>query len=86
MPPETPTPQPEAGAAPRVVPTRSPGSAVVGVDRILCTGHGVCGHLLPEAIRLDADGYPILLGVHVDRRDADVATRLCPARALYRES
>jgi ferredoxin len=30
------------------------------VDRIACTGQGVCAELLPEWIRLDDWGYPIL--------------------------
>ena len=29
-------------------------------DRIRCDGHGLCAELLPEMIRLDEWGYPIL--------------------------
>ncbi|MGW7002361.1 ferredoxin [Streptomyces sp. NPDC054933] len=29
------------------------------VDWTLCVGHGLCGDLLPEAMRLDRDGYPV---------------------------
>jgi ferredoxin len=28
------------------------------VDRIACTGHGVCASLLPEHVALDEWGYP----------------------------
>jgi ferredoxin len=30
------------------------------VDPIACAGHGVCAELLPEWIRLDDWGYPII--------------------------
>ena len=30
------------------------------VNPILCDAHGVCAQLLPELIRLDPWGYPIL--------------------------
>ena len=30
------------------------------VNPILCQAHGVCAELLPELIRLDPWGYPIL--------------------------
>jgi ferredoxin len=29
-------------------------------DRIRCDGHGLCAELLPEMIRLDEWGYPIM--------------------------
>ena len=32
------------------------------VDMIACTGHGLCAELLPELVRLDGWGYPILDG------------------------
>ena len=32
----------------------------VAIDRITCDGHGVCAGLLPELIRLDDWGYPII--------------------------
>lgn len=53
------------------------------VDRIACTGHGVCASLLPQHIRLDGWGYPILDDARVDPADGDVAITMCPARALY---
>jgi ferredoxin len=30
------------------------------IDRIKCDGHGLCAELLPELIRLDDCGYPII--------------------------
>ncbi len=30
------------------------------IDRIRCDGHGLCAELLPEMIRLDDWGYPII--------------------------
>ena len=30
------------------------------VNPIACTGHGVCAELLPELIKLDPWGYPLL--------------------------
>ena len=55
------------------------------VNPIECVAHGLCGELLPEAIRLDEWGYPI-----IDRRpvppvldrDARRAVAACPALAL----
>ncbi|MGB8382986.1 MAG: ferredoxin [Dermatophilaceae bacterium] len=52
------------------------------VDRIACTGHGICAGLLPEHVALDEWGYPIDYSAHVDRELGDAAIRLCPARAL----
>jgi ferredoxin len=55
------------------------------IDRIACTGHGACAELLPERIRLDDWGYPILdpapvtweLEAHARR-----AIAACPTLAL----
>ncbi len=55
------------------------------VDPIACDGHGICAELLPEWIRLDDWGYPV-----VDPRplpsglaaDARQAVRECPKLAL----
>jgi len=62
--------------------------AAVRVDRVACTGHGVCASLLPGSIRLDEWGYPVVLtpaGGGVDDGDQAraAAVRLCPAMALY---
>lgn len=60
-------------------------SSVV-VDRIRCSGHGICAQTLPGAVTLDEWGYPTLTpsGTRepVTRAEADVAIALCPARAL----
>jgi ferredoxin len=68
-----------AGAA------RPPAAARLRVNPITCEGHGLCAELLPELIRLDDWGYPIL-------DDPDVAPELlrlarraadaCPTLAL----
>ncbi|HVS42543.1 MAG TPA: ferredoxin [Candidatus Dormibacteraeota bacterium] len=55
------------------------------VDRILCDGHGLCAELVPELIRLDDWGYPI---VRPDPVPADLdaharrAVAACPLLAL----
>ena len=60
--------------------------AHVAVDRVACTGHGLCAQLL-AGVTLDGWGYPIVGDdrvVGADGRElADTAVRLCPARALY---
>ncbi len=53
------------------------------VDRVACTGHGVCATLLAGRLRLDEWGYPIVDHPRVDRSDGDQAITFCPARALY---
>ena len=52
------------------------------VDRIACTGHGICASLLPDEVGLDEWGYPIVHSSVVDPVLGDIAVRLCPARAL----
>ena len=69
----------------RSVPS-SPEAARVAIDRVLCTGHGVCAQTLPGAIVLDEWGYPILRHDAVDPEAAALAVKLCPARALYLRS
>ncbi|WP_019482589.1 ferredoxin [Arthrobacter sp. TB 23] len=56
---------------------------LLAVDRIACTGHGVCATILPEHITLDEWGYPILNGPAPESREARLAVKYCPARALY---
>ncbi len=58
------------------------------VNPITCVGHGLCAELLPERIRLDDWGYPILNNAEVPpelikhaRRAADA----CPTLALLLE-
>jgi len=57
----------------------------LSVDPISCRAHGLCAQELPEAIRLDEWGYPILptgpLPPHLVRR-AKAAAHACPVLAL----
>ncbi|MBV9920078.1 MAG: ferredoxin [Pseudonocardia sp.] len=57
----------------------------LAVDPIACRAHGLCAELLPDLIRLDEWGYPILdpdpIASH-RRRDAGAAVRACPTLAL----
>lgn len=67
--------------------TRSPAVASrrmlpLALDRIACTGHGICASILPEQISLDEWGYPVVHASLVDPALGDAAIRLCPARAL----
>jgi ferredoxin len=54
------------------------------VNPIQCVAHGLCAELLPEAVRLDEWGFPIIEGevtpdlVEHARRAADA----CPTLAL----
>jgi ferredoxin len=55
------------------------------VDPIGCTGHGICAELLPELIRLDDWGYPIIKDVAIRAPLMDDVSRTiaaCPALAL----
>ena len=55
------------------------------VNPITCVGHGLCAELLPEMIRLDEWGYPIVDGRPVPaglERDARAAVSACPTLAL----
>jgi ferredoxin len=58
----------------------------LAVDRVACSGHGVCAQLL-AGVTLDEWGYPVVAGDRVvgddGRAAADTAVKLCPARALY---
>ena len=64
-------------------PPAVPAGPVLAVDRIACTGHGVCATLLPERITLDEWGYPIVDGPIRKAPDSELTLRYCPARALY---
>ncbi|HEY3869680.1 MAG TPA: ferredoxin [Actinocrinis sp.] len=61
----------------------------IAVDRIACTGHGLCAELFPEHITLDEWGYPILLPDEIPSylmRHARRAVAACPVLALRLES
>ena len=55
------------------------------VDRIKCDGRGLCAELLPELIRLDDWGYPIISPGPVLEHLVPLAQRAvedCPVLAL----
>ena len=57
----------------------------LGVDRISCDGRGYCAELLPEMIRLDDWGYPIVSSERVPDHLLDHARRAvaaCPLLAI----
>jgi ferredoxin len=58
------------------------------VNPIACRAHGMCGELLPELIRMDPWGYPILSESVVPAELVDHARRAagaCPTLALLVE-
>lgn len=58
------------------------------VDPIACDGRGLCAELLPELIRLDDWGFPVITDPDVPaglRSDAAAVVRLCPRLALRLE-
>ena len=60
-------------------------SGQLDIDRIACTGHGACAELLPERVRLDDWGYPILDPAPVPDElepHARRAIAACPTLAL----
>lgn len=59
--------------------------AALTVDPIACRGHGLCADLLPELVRLDEWGYPLLPAGPVPApllADARRTAAACPALAL----
>jgi ferredoxin len=60
----------------------------VRVNPIMCEAHGLCAELLPELIRLDDWGYPIIDESEVPRDLVGLAERAvdaCPTLALLLE-
>ena len=57
----------------------------VRVDAISCRAHGLCAAELPEMVRLDEWGYPVVdtvpVPTHLVKR-AKAAANLCPLLAL----
>lgn len=54
------------------------------INPIACTGHALCAELLPELIRLDEWGYPMLadsVPAHLEAH-ARRAVSACPTLAL----
>jgi ferredoxin len=63
-------------------------SEILRVNPIACTAHGICAELLPEVIRLDPWGYPIVAPAELDDEVLSHARRAvasCPALALVLE-
>jgi ferredoxin len=63
-------------------------SARLRFDPIACKAHGLCAELLPELIRLDDWGYPIIDPRPVPkelRPYAEKAVDQCPVLALFLE-
>ena len=57
----------------------------LSVDRIRCDGRGHCAELLPELIRLDDWGYPIIAAGPIPEHlvgAARAAAAACPVLAL----
>lgn len=57
----------------------------LAVDRIRCDGRGLCAELLPERIRLDDWGYPIITPGPIPEHLMPLAERAvedCPVLAL----
>jgi ferredoxin len=55
------------------------------VNPIMCEAHGMCAELLPELIRLDDWGYPIIDDARVPPELLDLARKAadaCPTLAL----
>ena len=60
----------------------------IRVNPILCDGYGQCAELLPEAVRLDEWGYPLLPSEPLPRKLEPAARRavaMCPRLALSLE-
>jgi ferredoxin len=57
----------------------------LAVDRIKCDGHRLCAELLPELIRLDDWGYPLIAPGPIPEHLLPLAKRAvedCPVLAL----
>jgi ferredoxin len=57
----------------------------LAIDRIKCDGRGLCTELLPELIRLDDWGYPILAPGPIPEHLLPLAQRAvddCPVLAI----
>jgi ferredoxin len=58
------------------------------VNPIRCTAHGMCAELLPERIRLDDWGYPLIEDAEIPEALLEHARRAaaaCPTLALLLE-
>ena len=58
------------------------------LDPVACDGVGMCAHLAPDVVVLDAWGYPMLPAhplAGARERQANRAIRGCPRAALFRD-
>src|ERR1700685_107526 len=77
--------RPVRGVLPLPTGPEQEGRQRLGVDWTRCEGHGLCAHLVPEIIHLDAQGYPVILNIPVPawlEKDAQQAVHMCPQLAL----
>ncbi len=71
-----------------MTPTRQRVSIRVRVDPVACDAYGFCAEILPERVRLDEWGYPIVDGTPISGELMELATRAaaeCPRRAVLLE-
>ena len=57
----------------------------LSVDPIACRAHGLCAEMLPDLIRLDEWGYPLIASGELPPdlvRTAKKVAAACPTRAL----
>ncbi|WBB99413.1 MULTISPECIES: NADH-quinone oxidoreductase subunit NuoF family protein [unclassified Solwaraspora] len=77
--------KPVKGVLPLPADAPSGGTKRLSVDWTRCDGHGLCAHVVPEFIRLDANGYPAFPPSPVPvwlEPGARKAVNMCPALAL----
>lgn len=75
--------QPTFGVLP--LPIGEGGDSKITIDWSRCDGHGLCAYLVPELIRLDKHGFPIVLDSEVPtwlEPEAQRAVNMCPALAM----
>jgi ferredoxin len=77
-------PQPSHPDTPARAASRTATDPGIRVDRIACTGHGICASILPRTVHLDEWGYPVVgaAGPGDGPEARAAAVRLCPAMAL----
>jgi ferredoxin len=79
--------RPRAGGPSSILAGREP-APHLRVNPIMCEAHGLCAELLPELIRLDDWGYPIIEQSEVPPELEGLARRAvdaCPTLALLLE-
>ncbi|MBV9592308.1 MAG: ferredoxin [Actinobacteria bacterium] len=57
----------------------------IEIDWTRCDGHGLCAALMPQRIRRDEWGFPLIDSVGLDQRESAAVRRVvaaCPALAL----